>query len=523
MGRTSMTERAPELSWDATALAEAGASFARAVGSEAVGDHAAAVEAASITLQLDPHHAGAVALLGLCRIREGHRRIGQADQRRAASLAHEDPYVLYFLGVGAWECEDGQRSIEVLTKAAKADMPHPRCATVLAQVLELTNRLDEAQAVLDRFSVSDPASQLLGARLRRRSGDYEDALALLAEIDTDATGADRRLIHAERGRCLDLRGETDRAWDQIKLANAIAAQRSTHPDISPWFDRLATFHRQQATRQRLAAGPTPLRRPALHSAQIEDEPSGDLPESCPRAFVVGFPRSGTTLIESLLTTGRGVTSTREVEAMAHAVAQVCSATGRGYLQLLSSSRESDPESIRTAYLRGLDDHLVDTTSIVIDKLPMNVLYLGAIELAFPEAALVVARRHPADAVLSAYFEQFADNAGTSQLNSLGGAARLYNSVIALWEAFRDSTNLRWIEVDYQDLVTNPEFETARISEFLGLGLDSTALLGSRFSTARINTPSYTDAGGPAHRRSIGRWRRYRHQLAPVLNELGVTP
>ena len=195
----------------------------------------------------------------------------------------------------------------------------------------------------------------------------------------------------------------------------------------------------------------------------------------------------------------------------------------GHFELLSAPQPSDPQAIRAAYQRVLDTHLIDYSSLLIDKLPLNVMYLGAIELAFPDSALIVARRHPADAVLSAYFEQFADNPGMAQLNSLGGAARLYNSVIGLWEAVRDDTALRWLEVNYEQLVANPESETTRISDFLGLGLDPTVLLTSRATAARINTPSYTHANEPAHQRSVGRWQRYGHRLAPVLGTLGVRP
>lgn len=502
---------------EAGASTDADGRYALAVEADHQGDGAAALAAVEATLRIDPNHARALALLGLFQIRDGHRRLGSDSQERAASIAPEDPEVQHLVGVGRWECDDGLGAIEALTRAIEGDQPHPRGAAVLAQILELSNRLDEAQAVLDRFGVVNPASQLLRARLSRRADDCEEAIGILDRIDTAAGGADPRLIHAERGRCLELVGRTEEAWQQFKLANEIAAQRSTHPPIGAWFDRLAVFHRQRASRPGGVLPP---------STQGSTDRAGGAVDADswagPAAFIVGFPRSGTTLIESLLTSDPRVTSTREVEAIARAVTHVCASTGRGYLQLLNNPQPSDPEAIRVAYSRVLDEHLIDRSTIVIDKLPLNVLYLGAIELAFPDSSLIVARRHPADAVLSAYIEQFADNAGMAQLNSLEGAARLHNSVIDLWEAVRATTTMNWIEVDYQRLVTDAQAETKLISDFLGLGLDPTALLGTRTTSARINTPSYTEASGPAHRRSVGRWKGYRRQLAPVLGTLGIT-
>ena len=494
---------------NATFHSEADRWFTRAVAAEDTHDRPAARLHAQQAVRSDPQHPGALALLGLGQIRDGDRRSGRANQHRAAQLAPDDPNVLHFVGVGSWEREDGRQAIETLSRAVALDSPHPNSVLVLAQILELSNQTAEAQNLLDRFAASDAASQLLRARLLRRSGAYDEALEVLDRIDPSAEGADPRLIHAERARCFDLSDRTEEAWEQVTLANQIAAQRSPHPPIGPWFDRLATLQRRRG----------PQRRVGMADADRADAGSW----SGPRAFVVGFPRSGTTLIERLLTSGKAVTSTREVEAIGQAVAQVGAATGRGYLELLSAPQPSDPQAIRAAYQRVLDTHLIDYSSLLIDKLPLNVMYLGAIELAFPDSALIVARRHPADAVLSAYFEQFADNPGMAQLNSLGGAARLYNSVIGLWEAVRDDTALRWLEVNYEQLVANPESETTRISDFLGLGLDPTVLLTSRATAARINTPSYTHANEPAHQRSVGRWQRYGHRLAPVLGTLGVRP
>jgi hypothetical protein len=494
---------------DATFRSEADRWFTSAVEAEDTRDRTAARLHAQQAVHSDPQHTGALALLGLCQIRDGDRHSGRANQHLAAQLAPDDPNVLHFVGVGSWEREDGHQAIETLSRAVELESPHPSSVPVLAQILELSNRTAEAQTLLDRFAVSDPASQLLRARLLRRSGACGEALEVLDRIDPSAEGADPRLIHAERARCFDLSDHAEEAWEQVTFANEIAAQRSHHSPISPWFDRLSTVQRRRGPRR--------------GSAATDAEPLEAGSWAGPTAFVVGFPRSGTTLIESLLTSAPGVTSTREVEAIGQAVAQVCAATGRGYLQLLSATQPSDPEAIRTAYQRVIDAQLVDRSSLVIDKLPLNVMYLGAIELAFPDTAVIVARRHPADAVLSAYVEQFADNPGTAQLNSLDGAAQLYNSVIGLWEAVRDVTTLRWIEVDYEQLVTSPESETTKISNFLGLGLDPTALLSTRATSARINTPSYTHASEPAHLRSVGRWRRYRQQLAPVLGTLGITP
>ncbi|MBK7321858.1 MAG: hypothetical protein IPI82_05250 [Candidatus Microthrix sp.] len=197
-----------------------------------------------------------------------------SGQHLAAQLAPDDPNVLHFVGVGSWECEDGHQAIETLSRAVELESPHPSSVPVLAQILELSNRTAEAQTLLDRFAVSDPASQLLRARLLRRSGACGEALEVLDRIDPSAEGADPRLIHAERARCFDLGDHAEEAWEQVTFANEIAAQRSHHSPISPWFDRLATVQRRRV-RGVAQQRPTPSHEAGSWAG--------------PTAFVVGFP------------------------------------------------------------------------------------------------------------------------------------------------------------------------------------------------------------------------------------------
>jgi cytochrome c-type biogenesis protein CcmH/NrfG len=150
---------------DATFRSEADRWFTSAVEAEDTRDRTAARLHAQRAVHSDPQHTGALALLGLCQIRDGDRHSGRVSQHLAAQLAPDDPNVLHFVGVGSWECEDGHQAIETLSRAVELESPHPSSVPVLAQILELSNRTAEAQTLLDRFDRFDPASQLLRARL----------------------------------------------------------------------------------------------------------------------------------------------------------------------------------------------------------------------------------------------------------------------------------------------------------------------------------------------------------------------
>lgn len=158
--------------------------------------------------------------------------------------------------------------------------------------------------------------------------------------------------------------------------------------------------------------------------------------------------------------------------------------------------------------------------MVIDKLPLNIMHIGLINLVFPDAKIIVALRDPRDSCLSCFMQDFELNSAMIHFLTLDRAVQFYTQVMGAWLHFRDIITLSHITVRYEDTVQNLEFEAKRLFDHLGLDWQSKVLeFYQRAKKRVISTPSYVSVTEPVHTRAMGRWKNYQEQFAalqPVL-------
>ena len=230
------------------------------------------------------------------------------------------------------------------------------------------------------------------------------------------------------------------------------------------------------------------------------------------AFLVGFPRSGTTLLDTFLM-GHPRACVIEEGSMLE------KATG-----VISDTPQLDwpPEAVaraRKTYLDELSRHVdPNFAGLVVDKHPLNMLRLAVIYALFPDAKVIFAQRHPCDVVLSGFMQNFQLNHAMASFLELTDAADFYDAVMTIWELSRNAVPLAIHTVTYECLTADPSRELRPALEFLGLDwsdelLDHQATARNRGS---IMTASYDQVVQPLSRAPSGRWRRYREQLEPVL-------
>jgi hypothetical protein len=233
---------------------------------------------------------------------------------------------------------------------------------------------------------------------------------------------------------------------------------------------------------------------------------------CP-AFLVGFPRSGTTLLDTFLMGHPDTIVLEEVPLMT--AAQQSLGDGPD----LPDRPVAELEAARNAYFAGLDQHVaVGSKGLVIDKFPLNMLAPRFIHTLFPDTKFIFAQRHPCDCVLSCYMQAFALNNSMSCFLEIESAAEFYDAAMTLWTRFGELLPLNVHTIVYEDLVVDPEASLRPLVDFLGLEWRGELL--DHVSTARargtIDTPSYAQVTQPLTRKASGRWKRYRKQLEPVL-------
>ena len=364
----------------------------------------------------------------------------------------------------------------------------------LGLLLERANRLDELSKLLEEASAAgvtkDRLARLYVLRdLRERRP--EDAYSLLHSFDPED---DRVGWERVRAKVADRLGKYDEAF-----AAADAMNRSV-PSFDMWRRRGADYRAQLRQLAR-----TLTNAPALRQ----------LPEPARRspAFLVGFPRSGTTLLDTFLMGHRDTAVLEEVHLLGAAERQI------GRVADLPRASVALLERARNAYFAELDQH-VDSgfEGLVVDKLPLNLLGGPFIQALFPTARIIFAQRHPCDAVLSAFMQSFIMNDAMACFLTIEDAADLYDAVMSGWTAMREAFPLNVHTVRYEGLVEGPEAELRPLMEFLDLPWDEQMLAHTKTAKARgtIITPSYDQVTEPLTSRSVGRWQRYREQLEPVL-------
>jgi tetratricopeptide (TPR) repeat protein len=234
------------------------------------------------------------------------------------------------------------------------------------------------------------------------------------------------------------------------------------------------------------------------------------------AFLVGFPRSGTTLLEQVLAAHPRVVTLEEQPTLAEAEAEFLEDAG-GVERLAVIDAET-AQRLRRGYWQTVQRAGVRPEGkLFIDKLPLNAPNLPLIAKLFPQARILFARRDPRDVVLSCFRRAFLPNRATYAMLTLKGAAELYAAVMALAAVYRARLPIEVHEVRYERFVEDFEGEARAFLAFLGLEWDDAMRsFASRADGRLVNTPSAAQVRRGVYRGGEGQWRPYRSQMAPVL-------
>ncbi|MEA3065218.1 MAG: hypothetical protein QOJ27_1664 [Sphingomonadales bacterium] len=416
---------------------------------------------------------------------------------RAADLAPREAEAVLELG-RAHAALGALDAAETAYRRAVAAAPGLGLAWLeLGIVLERGNRLDRLAPLLAEAGAKGvPAGELayLRALLLREEGRTAEALALARQAPAEVEPVRRALLI---GKLSDEAGDAAAAFEAFGQANAIAAEEPAAASADPAGYRRRVLALAETVGSDGFRGWTPA-------------PPGERPAP---VFLVGFPRSGTTLLDTVLM-GHAAVAVLEEEPILDRVGEAL-----GGFERLPGLDAAEAAGLRHRYFEELDRLLPDADGrTVIDKLPLNILAAPLIHRLFPDAKIVFAQRHPCDVVLSCFMQSFAINDAMANFLDLGDAARLYDLVLAFWERCRGVLPLCVHIVRYEALVVDLEGEARTLLDFLGLTWDPAVLDHRRTAEARgtISTPSYSQVIRPLYREASGRWERYRAQMAPVL-------
>ena len=459
-------------------------------------------------LELDDSDTHVAAMLARALQESGERERGAELAERILQAAPTDQATLTELAlclVGAQRDADAERCLE----AAIAAEPGAGVARVhLAQLYERQNRLQEAAALLAPMNDSagaDPLLVLMRGRLLRREKRFDESIDALGKVRAGlGSGPLAAEAAIELGLTLDAAGRTDEAFAAFASGNEAALEmESGRPgggpiEFSPGQWMLRTYTRDEVI------GWSPSVAPAAQTP----------------VFVVGFPRSGTTLLENVLDAHPALQALEEKPAVDMMISVL---EARGPLDdgLARLDQDSAGE-MRHAYWQRVARHVaLRPGARLVDRYPLNIARLAVIQRAFPGAPMVLLIRHPCDVVLSCFMQNFRIMDGTVGFHRLGNGARIYDRMMRKWLSEVEAFEPRLIVIRYEDLVSDYESTVRRLAGFLQLEWDDRMLNPARhaLSRGRIHTPSYSQVVQPIYSDAVGRWRRYRHHFGEALPRL----
>lgn len=235
-------------------------------------------------------------------------------------------------------------------------------------------------------------------------------------------------------------------------------------------------------------------------------------------FIVGMPRSGTSLVEQIVASHPQACGAGELEHIGSMVRELRAITGSrvGFPKSVGKLDKAQSVALAQRYLGALESH-DDSALRVTDKLPLNLLRLGFIALLFPHARVVYCRRDAMDNCLSCFFQLFHEGlVFTYDQEHLGHVYRLHERVMAHWA---DTLPLDMLTVDYEKLVADQEAESRRLIEFAGLPWNDRCLLFHE-TKRDVQTASTWQVRQPMYQSSVERWRSYEPWLQPLRKSLG---
>ncbi|MGH8278546.1 MAG: tetratricopeptide repeat-containing sulfotransferase family protein [Gammaproteobacteria bacterium] len=471
------------------------------------GDSAQAMSCIEQARQQDPQNPALLGAHALLLLRANRLEEAEAEARAALAVQPLLPDVLDVLGAVRWRRGDTAEARENFTQALEQNPAHTGAFGDLALLAEQSNDVAEAERLAAEGLARRPDDVMLlmvhGRCLRRRE-DWTGARAVFERLAQQGTAVLRRDAEYELVLCHAALGDAGSAFAHAERANHLARQNAPQA-LADARDFMAQIHylERRFTREWVAAW-----------QPLETTSAGPMP-----AFLAGFARSGTTLLDSMLGAHPGIALLEE-RGTELAMIRVLDSLPGGYPEALLKLTATEYGRVLAAY-RSAAKPQDSGGRLLLDKSPFLTVHAGLVQRIFPGAPLIFMVRHPCDVVLSAFLTNLELNSGSAHFTRLGSSVDLYCSVMSLWQRYREVLPLHCLVLRYEDLLDDPRTVLGRALDFLGLPWSERVLHHTEHVATRgpINTASYAQVSRPLYQSSRGRWQRYRKYLEPYLARL----
>jgi tetratricopeptide (TPR) repeat protein len=518
--------------------------FETALAAADAGDFAQASAIARALFARRPDDVEGLQIAGYVAFRQGRHREAIAAFINANRIAPAQPRILSWIGILFQHAGDYAQAERAFADAVRIDPRLGEAWCHLGETRYMLGRRDAAREAMEAALAAEPRSATvlsLAARFYEtlHEGDRAASLAMeairlspdneiarITLMDVALRAKEYDAVIKEAAALHDLASGNPR--HRARLEYLVATAHDRLGNYAQAFERYEKANALQGSldRESAATAPSPLHAENLDRiiAYLEATDIGGWKPATPLngpepVFLLGFVRSGTTWLEQILSSHPSIAVMEEEDLLIDAWRDLL-ISDEGLARLCALS-EDEINRRRADYWARADRSLHSgRRKIVVDKLPLNTANLPLIWRLFPDAKVLFAIRDPRDAVLSAFQQHFQVNAGMAHFLDLKSAADFYDRIMTVAALARAKSPLLIHDVRYERVVENFDAEIGAILRFLGL--DWNDAVRSYQETARrraVKTPSAKQVIEKPYAASIGKWRRYRAGMAPVLPTL----
>jgi len=423
---------------------------------------------------------------------------------KALELKPEDIITNYNLGILFSKLEEFQKSIIFYEKVIKTDPTHFQSYHNLLDIYEKTNNHEKLKETVEKaksYLKNNPTIKLYEGNLLYKKEKFNEAIKNLETISFDLDKIKQEQLRVlTLGRSYEKTNNFDKAFKSFVKANEISFKLKNKNINKDFYLEKIKIRKQFFTKLNKEEWSL-LKLPNLEKNPI---------------FMVGFPRSGTTLLDNILSGHPSIEVIEEKSMVPKLIGSLNQLTNND-LNNLKNINAEQIQKLRSNYFEDLYSHVKNKNilKIYIDKLPLNIIYIGEIFKIFPQAKFIFSVRHPRDCVLSCFIQNFAINNAMANFFNLEDSAKLYNFIMELWTKYITIFQINYHEVKYENLVENLENTSRQLLNFLELPWDDNVL--KFFETAKqkkqIKTPSYDQVIKPIYLDSTERWKMYKKQIS----------
>jgi tetratricopeptide (TPR) repeat protein len=434
---------------------------------------------------------------------------------RLAALGSRNPQLLHLAGQSYRMIFRPEKAIQCFERVLAMTKQIPDAQLELAVLYERRHRLNEAMALIEDCLRAAPdyrEAELFKGRLLRRLKDIQGAESLFRSlaVNEQAHPLVRAQAWTELAQKLDQEGDYDGAMQAM-----LKCKEFLRPDEAPYLQESEGLVRHLMN---LAETLTPA-----HFQRWIEQGKSFQPQKV--SVLASFPRSGTTLLEQVLDSHPGLVSSDEREAFGRDIFPAIwrsPATPLPTVAALDGVPKERLEQQRGRYFAcmaaALNEPIGDR--VHLDKNPTMTLLLPGMLRLFPEAKLLIALRDPRDVIVSCFMQYLPLNTNSVCYLTLERAARRYAQDMGTWLKLRERIQSPWLEVRYEECVSQLEREARRALEFLDLPWDPQVLqYRERLKSKAVSSPTYEAVSRPLYTSAIGRWRNYRKYIEPCLEVL----